>query len=325
MAEKSTENTFHQDAPTADLTLPVLADYVISAYASVGAPKLVVDHLTKNKAKFNELLCRMGEDVAAFAERNPASSRSPYLALAAFPSIHAVLHYRIANALRQFETTHAVTLSKHALCNRGRERSGVEIHPDAVIGRRFVVDHGFGTVIGETTEIGDDCYVLNSVILGARGIANNPHGKRHPTLGSRVQIGAFACVLGPINVGDDVVIGPHAVVTRDVPCSSRVHIVTQMQIEVKKSDDSSSSRSRISGYSLGHDALTLYGSDISLIGATYANDHHQILEEAIVLDMDPCVIRFALPRAKRSDARNLVLNMQHCRLVLAINLSQGGA
>lgn len=84
------------------------------------------------------------------------------------------------------------------------------------------MDHGFGTVICETTEIGDDCYLLDSVTLGASGIAGNPSGQRHPSIGHRVEIGAFARIFGCIHIGDDVFIGPHCVIKEDVPARSAI-------------------------------------------------------------------------------------------------------
>ena len=87
-----------------------------------------------------------------------------------------------------------------------------------------------GTVIGETAVIGDDCYILGGVTLGASGIADNPRAKRHPTLGNRVQVGAFAQIFGPIHVGDDVFIGPHCTVTHDVAARSRVVLQSRVQV-----------------------------------------------------------------------------------------------
>ena len=97
--------------------------------------------------------------------------------------------------------------------NRARRRTGIEIHPGAKIGRRFFIDHGIGVVIGETTEIGDDVMLYHNVTLGARRFAT---GKRHPTIGNRVIIGAGAKILGPISIADDVRISFNSVVIEDV-------------------------------------------------------------------------------------------------------------
>jgi len=95
--------------------------------------------------------------------------------------------------------------------------TGIEIHPGATIGRRFFIDHGMGVVIGETAEIGDDVMLYHGVTLGGRSLEK---GKRHPTLGNRVTVGAGAKVLGPLHIGDDSAIGANAVVTQDIPAES---------------------------------------------------------------------------------------------------------
>ena len=95
--------------------------------------------------------------------------------------------------------------------------TGIEIHPGATIGRRFFIDHGMGVVIGETAEIGDDVMLYHGVTLGGRSLE---HGKRHPTLGNRVVVGAGAKILGPLTIGDDCAVGANAVVTHDVPADS---------------------------------------------------------------------------------------------------------
>ena len=120
--------------------------------------------------------------------------------------------------------------SSFALARLNRIAHGVDIHPNAVIGQRTIFDHVFGLVIGETAAIGDDCYILGGVTLGAYGIADNPRGcRRHPIIGNNVQIGAYARVLGPICVGDNSFISPHAVVTKDVCSNAHVSIVNQLQ------------------------------------------------------------------------------------------------
>jgi len=98
-----------------------------------------------------------------------------------------------------------------------RSITGIEIHPGATIGRRFFIDHGMGVVIGETTEIGDDVMLYHGVTLGGRSLDK---GKRHPTIGSRVQVGCGAKVLGPVVIGDDCAIGANAVVVHDAPPDS---------------------------------------------------------------------------------------------------------
>lgn len=172
-------------------------------------------------------------DLLAFARRDPAAHGSwrevlgsyrCYRAVAAHRVAHALLHAPVGPGLGGRRRTLARALSEQA-----KVETGVEIHPGARIGARFVVDHGIGTVIGETAVVGEDCYLLHGVVLGALGIADLPRTRRHPRLGDRVEIGAFARVLGPVSVGDDVVIGCHALVREDVAAGSRISVVTRHQ------------------------------------------------------------------------------------------------
>lgn len=174
-------------------------------------------------------------DLLAMATRDPACGGEWREVIEAYLCYRAVLGYRIGHLLLRCTSADEcrrlqARIAARQLSERVKVETGVEIHPAARIGARFVVDHGVGTVIGETTLIGDDCYVLHGVVFGSTRIADNLSGRRHPTLGSRVSVGAFARVLGPISVGDDVVIGSHALVTQDVPSGSRLRVVHQTEI-----------------------------------------------------------------------------------------------
>lgn len=149
------------------------------------------------------------EDARAALQRDPAAHSAAVVALS-YPGVHALWHHRGA----------------HWLWSRGRRtggrlwaqfarwHTGVEIHPAAVIGRRCFIDHGMGVVIGETAVVGDDVLIYHGVTLGGTSMVR---GKRHPTVGDRVVIGAGAKVLGPVTIGDDARIGANSVVTRDIP------------------------------------------------------------------------------------------------------------
>jgi serine O-acetyltransferase len=186
------------------------------------------------RTQWEALVDTLAEDVLAFADKDPSAHSDPVFVLKSYTSFKAVLHHRLAHEILMAPYPDAYDEQKSLfaaiIAGRGKMLSGAEIHPRAKIGRRFVLDHGFGTVIGETTEIGDDCYVLGSVTLGACGIAANPHGRRHPVIGDRVQIGAFARVFGRVNIGDDVFIGPHCVIKDDVPSQAAVTVRTEHQI-----------------------------------------------------------------------------------------------
>ena len=151
---------------------------------------------------------RIKEDLQTAILRDPAA-RNLIEVLFTYPGIHALWGYRVANFLwrRKYK------LLARVYSNWIRTLTGIEIHPAATIGRRFFIDHGMGVVIGETANVGDDVMVYHGVTLGSRGFA---HGKRHPTIGNDVVIGAGAKVLGNITVGSGSRIGANAVITSDV-------------------------------------------------------------------------------------------------------------
>jgi serine O-acetyltransferase len=154
------------------------------------------------------------ESVRAYRERDPAA-RSWLEVLLCYPGLHAQLWHRVAHLLWRA----GLYLPARMLAHLSRFLTGVEIHPAARLGRRLVIDHGMGVVIGETAEIGDDCTLYHQVTLGGTSLA---HGKRHPTVGNNVIIGAGAKVLGAIAVGDGARVGANAVVTQQVPAGVTV-------------------------------------------------------------------------------------------------------
>lgn len=170
------------------------------------------------------------EDIRTVLERDPAA-RSALETLIAFPGLHAILFHRINHWFWQ----HRLYLLARFGSHMARFLTGIEIHPGARIGRRFFIDHGMGVVIGETTEIGDDCSIYHGVTLG--GTTWNK-GKRHPTLERGVIIGAGAKVLGPVVIGEGARIGSNAVVVKDVPAGATVvgvpgHVVVKRRTEEK--------------------------------------------------------------------------------------------
>lgn len=152
------------------------------------------------------------ETLGAYMARDPAA-RSPLEVFLLYPGVKATLAYRRANwFFRHNMKFIAQCISQHA-----RRRTGIEIHPGATIGRRFVIDHGMGIVIGETAEIGDDVLIYQGVTLGGTG---KDTGKRHPTIGNNVLIGSGAKILGPFKVGDNSRIAAGAVVLSEIPPES---------------------------------------------------------------------------------------------------------
>ena len=146
--------------------------------------------------------------------RDPAA-RNALEVLTTYPGVHAIALHRISHRLWRWRARWLARV----LSLFGRWITGVEIHPGAVIGRRFFIDHGMGVVIGETARIGDDCTLYHGVTLGGTSWRKE---RRHPTLGNNVVIGAGAKVLGPIFVGDNARVGSNSVVVKDVPADATV-------------------------------------------------------------------------------------------------------
>ena len=180
--------------------LPALVKKGGSAVAQVGK---------KTAGTIRSIREEIAADIAAVRQRDPAA-KSDLEILLLYSGVHAILAYRVA---------HKLYLSKHyfaarAISQWARHKTGIEIHPGATIGKGLFIDHGMGVVIGETTEIGDDCTIYQGVTLGGTG---KDTGKRHPTLGNHVMVGAGAKVLGPITIGNNVRIAAGAVVLTDIP------------------------------------------------------------------------------------------------------------
>lgn len=159
------------------------------------------------------LLSTLREDLRNARSHDPAARGDVENALV-YSGLHAIWSYRLAHRMWSVP---ALRGAARVLSQLTRLLTGIEIHPGATIGRRFFIDHGMGVVIGETTEIGDDVMIYHGVTLGGRSLEP---GKRHPTLGNRVTVGAGAKILGPVNVGDDSAVGANAVVTHDIPAES---------------------------------------------------------------------------------------------------------
>ena len=154
------------------------------------------------------------ETIRAYREKDPAA-RSGLEVLFCYPGLHALMWHTLAHGLwrRRFR------ISGRLVSYFSRWLTGIEIHPGAKIGRRVIIDHGMGVVIGETAEVGDDVYMYHQVTLGG---TTSERGKRHPTIGEGVIIGAGAKVLGAITVGDNARIGANAVVVQPVPAGVTV-------------------------------------------------------------------------------------------------------
>lgn len=160
------------------------------------------------------MLNAIRQDLQAVFDRDPAAT-SRFEVILTYAGFHALLAYRISHWLK----VHRVPFIPRAISQLARWLTGIEIHPAAQIGTGFFIDHGMGVVIGETAEIGDYVTLFQGVTLGGTG---KERGKRHPTLGNHVVVGAGAKILGGIKIGDNVKIGANSVVLKSVPPNSTV-------------------------------------------------------------------------------------------------------
>ena len=174
------------------------------------------------------MFSRIREDIRCVFGRDPAA-RSVFEVITCYPGFHALQLHRLNHALWMLGLRWLARLGSHIT----RFLTGIEIHPGAVIGRRVFIDHGMGVVIGETAEIGDDCTLYHGVTLG--GVSWNK-GKRHPTLGRGVVVGAGAKILGPFTVGDEAKIGSNSVVVKAVPAGATVVGIPARVVEHERAE-----------------------------------------------------------------------------------------
>ena len=212
------------------------------------------------------------EDIASIFDRDPAA-RSAWEVLTCYPGLHAVYIHKLAHFFWRSGMRWLGRFTSHL----GRWATGIEIHPGARIGRRFFIDHGMGVVIGETAEIGDDCTLYHGVTLG--GTSWN-EGKRHPTLGKGVVVGAGAKILGPIQVGDGARVGSNAVVVKDVPASATV-----VGIPARVVEDSATQEAKFAAYAVAQ------GDE-----DPYAKTMQQLVEHSAELEQSLAALREKLAR-----------------------------
>jgi len=219
------------------------------------------------------MFSRIREDITSVFERDPAA-RSTWEVITCYPGFHALLIHRLSHWLWRAKLRWLGRLVSHV----GRFLTGIEIHPGATIGRRVFIDHGMGVVIGETAEIGDDCTLYHGVTLG--GTTWNK-GKRHPTLGRGVVIGAGAKLLGPFTVGDGAKIGSNAVVVKDVPPGATA-VGIPARIILSEQDKSREEKAATLGFSAY--AVTAMAEDDPLAKAVQGMlDHSLEIDQRIEL------------------------------------------
>lgn len=191
-------------------------------------------------ARNTPLITTIREDVRCVFQRDPAA-HGLLEVVTTYPGVHAVLLYRVANRLWRRGWRYLPRLVSYV----ARVWTGVDIHPGATIGRRFFIDHGAGVVIGETAEIGDDVTLYHGVTLG--GVSWN-RGKRHPTLGDGVVVGAGAKILGPIEIGEGARVGANSVVISAVPAGQTVVGIPGKVVRSRTARD----EDRLDGIDLNH-------------------------------------------------------------------------
>ena len=210
------------------------------------------------------MFTRLREDIRSVFERDPAA-RTAWEVLTCYPGLHALYFHRLSHWFWAHGLRWLGRLTSHI----GRMLTGIEIHPGATIGKRVFIDHGMGVVIGETAEIGDDVTLYHGVTLG--GTSWNK-GKRHPTLGKGVVVGAGAKILGPILVGDDAKIGANSVVVKDVPVGATVVGVPGRLVE----EGSAKQQARFAAYGVVQNQDDPYATAIHML-----IEHSRELEQAV--------------------------------------------
>jgi serine O-acetyltransferase len=220
------------------------------------------------------LFGKLRQDIDVVFDRDPAA-RTRFEIITLYPGFHALLSHRLAHRLYCWNLRWLARFVSHM----ARWLTGIEIHPGAKIGRRVFIDHGMGVVIGETAEIGDDCTLYHGVTLG--GTSWNK-GKRHPSLGRGVVVGAGAKILGPITVGDGAKVGSNAVVVKDIPAGATVVGVPGRIVEPEVAAIPVEKKPRFAAYAVGtaaDDPLVQAIQDLSRHAHEMDERLHQALAE----------------------------------------------
>lgn len=267
----------------------------------------------------DQLVRECRADLTALADRDAAAGGDPAYAYRSYASFRAVLVHRVAHRLLDLpDPDGAVRTAARRLSEEAKVRTGVEIHPAAEIGRRFVIDHGYGTVIGEQTRLGDDCYLLQGVTLGGTSIGHSSaygQSRRHPWIGDRVEIGGGVCVFGPVIIGDDCRLEAGVRVTFDVPAGARVRLVSVSQVSLAPAR-----RVEVHSVSPVPDGLLVTGAGLRNLTPALLNDDRTVASYLPVLHADEQSIRCGVPTVRAARARLLGL-FEEATLALCI----GGA
>lgn len=270
-------------------------------------------------------------DVIQFAKTDPAAKGSCTYVYNSYKGIRIMMYYRVANAILNWNVLDdadkgMVEMIVRDLCERGKVETGVDIHPLAQIGEGCVIDHGVGTrimtnpyegstvVIGETTIIGKNCTILNDVVIGSADVNTGPsEGRRHPCIGDNVTICAGVKILGKINVGDNVFIGPGCRIVQDIPANTKVIVVNQLQIMKIKNQEPTI----LDGVVSNGKNLLLYGENIRNVDIMLVDEQYNSRKDLFVsiIKRDDFCITFVINKCDEADIVRAIEN-NHLKIVL---------
>ena len=304
---------------------------------------------TDNKTKeviVSELCQVVQGDLMALVTFDPAAKHNYDKVIKGYDQKYVQATYKGFEAVRDYRISHFIyyySKTKYAIKDNGNEalimleaylkliarnmsenskvRTAIEIHPASIIGERFAIDHGYGTVIGETCVIGNDCYILQGVILGASKIKGNKKGKRHPTIGNNVHIGAFARITGNIKVGDNSKICPNAVIYRSIPPHSKVKIDNQIQITTPGKNAKWQCPIVIYGVRPTNNGVTVYGKKLELCREVKIMVNRSKIDNIIIssqIESEQIFITIEHNEIVKYKKKNLIMCLvtKHCNLLL---------
>ena len=281
---------------------------------------------TDNKTKeviVSELCQVVQGDLMALVTFDPAAKHNYDKGISHFIYYYSKTKYAIKDngneALIMLEAY--LKLIARNMSENSKVRTAIEIHPASIIGERFAIDHGYGTVIGETCVIGNDCYILQGVILGASKIKGNKKGKRHPTIGNNVHIGAFARITGNIKVGDNSKICPNAVIYRSIPPHSKVKIDNQIQITTPGKNAKWQCPIVIYGVRPTNNGVTVYGKKLELCREVKIMVNRSKIDNIIIssqIESEQIFITIEHNEIVKYKKKNLIMCFvtKHCNLLL---------
>ncbi|WP_338356196.1 serine O-acetyltransferase [Yeosuana marina] len=230
-------NEMNLEVMTEHVTLDQIKLDICSTY-EIMFKELIKMNIKFSKKELNNVAQLIQGDLNARVEQDPIAL-NPLFIYKLSRSFKIIFYYRIANALfyrkeKSLKTNQICKSYAFYLSEIATRETSIEIHPGAQIGRNFVIDHGTNTLIGATSIIGDNCTILNNVLLGAKSITNNKLGKRHPTLGNNVKIANGVQIFGPVLIGNNVKIGPNCTIHNHIPDNSIVKQVSVQSLVIDK-------------------------------------------------------------------------------------------